>query len=163
MSVINQGKWICANKHADDAAAGSRLVYFRKEVSFSDTASKIPVRISADGRYKLYVNGALVCFGPCKGDDKRRYADEPDLRPYLQTGRNVLAVELLCVGRDAWNSNHSLFTSGLHALYLEGIAAEGWQCRVCDTVCFLTEEEGFSPLHIHEKSIGMDLPYTINK
>ena len=154
MSATNQGKWICAKEHAGEGAAESRLVCFRKELCLSDTASKMPVRISADGRYKLYVNGQFVCFGPCKGDDKRRYTDEPDLSPFLQTGRNVLAVELLCVGGDAWNSNHSLFTSGLHALYLEGIEAEGWRCRSCDTVCFLTEEEGFSPLHIHEKASG---------
>ena len=154
MSVINQGKWIRTNEHSGVNETESRLVCFRKELNLSDAASKMPVRISADGRYKLYVNGTLVCFGPCKGDDKRRYMDETDLGPFLQTGRNVLAVELLCVGSDAWNSNHSLFTSGLHALYLEGIEAEGWRTHSCDTVCFLTEEEGFSPLHIHEKKNG---------
>ena len=154
MSVMNQGNWIFAKEPSGEVTDKTRLVCFRKEIRISDAASKRPVRISADGRYKLYVNGALVCFGPCKGDDKRRYADEPDLRPFLQTGQNVLAVELLCVGSDAWNSNHSLFTSGLHALYLEGIPAEGWRCHRCDTICFLTEEEGFSPLHIHEKKTG---------
>ncbi len=154
MSVINQGKWICAERQSGEGTGESRLVFFRKELSLSGTAAKMPVRISADGRYKLYVNGALVCFGPCKGDDKRRYTDEPDLGPFLKTGQNVLAVELLCVGSDAWNSNHSLFTSGLHALYLEGIEAEGWRCHLCDTVCFSAEEEGFAPLHIHEQRTG---------
>ena len=93
----------------------------------------MPVRISADSRYKLYANGVLVCFGPCKGDDKRRYADELDLRPYLKTGRNLLAVEVLFVGSDAWNSNHSLFTAGLYGLYLEGIEPEGWRCEIVGT------------------------------
>ena len=154
MSADNQGKWICAGEYSGEAVAETRLVCFRRELSLSDIPSEMPVRISADGRYKFYVNGTLVCFGPCKGDDKRRYMDVTDLRPFLRAGRNVLAVELLCVGSDAWNSNHSLFTSGLNALYLEGIPAEGWRCHPCDTVSFLTEEEGFSPLHIHEKMTG---------
>ena len=55
---------------------------FRKTLRLSGSSEKMPVRISADGRYKLYANGKLVCFGPCKGDDKRRYMDEPDLRPF---------------------------------------------------------------------------------
>lgn len=44
-----------------------------------------------------------------------------DLRLFLQTGRNVLAVELLCVGSDAWNSNHSLRTLRrcMHDTYMD--------------------------------------------
>lgn len=154
MAAVNRGKWICPPGSVYEAIDQARLVCFRKELRLSGSSEKRPVRISADGRYKLYANGRLVCFGPCKGDDKRRYMDEPDLRPYLKTGRNVLAVEVLLVGGDAWNSNHSLFTTGLNGLYLEGIEPEGWRCHACDTVRFLAEEEGFSPLHIHEEVTG---------
>ena len=125
MAAVNRGKWICPPGSVYEVIDQARLVCFRKELILSGSSEKMPVRISADGRYKLYVNGALVCFGPCKGDDKRRYADELNLRPFLKTGRNVLAVEVLLVGGDAWNSNHSLFTAGLNGLYLEGIETEG--------------------------------------
>ena len=154
MAAVNRGKWICPPGSVYEAIDQARLVCFRKELRLSGASEKMPVRISADSRYKLYANGELVSFGPCKGDDKRRYADEPDLRPYLRPGRNLLAVEVLFVGSDAWNSNHSLFTAGLNGLYLEGIEPEGWRCHVCDTVRFFAEEEGFSPLHIHEKAAG---------
>ena len=154
MAAVNRGKWICPPGSVCEAIDQARLVCFRKELRLSGSTEKMPVRISADGRYKLYANGKLVCFGPCKGDDKRRYMDEPDLRPYLRPGRNLLAVEVLLVGSDAWNSNHSLFTTGLNGLYLEGIEPEGWRCHACDAVRFLAEEEGFSPLHIHEEATG---------
>ena len=154
MAEKNRGKWICAEKGSREWDAETRLVCFRKELAVSEAEEEMPIRISADGRYKLYVNGTLVCFGPCKGDDQRRYVDELDLRPYLKTGRNVLAAEVLFVGSNAWNSNHSLFTAGLHGLYLEGIELKGWRCYRRDTVRFFAEEEGFSPLHIHEKAAG---------
>ena len=154
MAAVNRGKWICPPGSVYEAIDQARLVCFRKELRLSGSTEKMPVRISADGRYKLYANGKLVCFGPCKGDDKRRYADEPDLRPYLKAGRNLLAVEVLLVGGDAWNSNHSLFTTGLNGLYLEGIEPEGWRCHVCGATRFVAEEKGFSPLHIHEEVTG---------
>ena len=154
MAAVNRGKWICPPGSTCETIGQTQLVCFRKKLSLSGSSEKMPVRISADSRYKLYANGELVCFGPCKGDDKRRYADELDLRPYLKTGQNLLAVEVLFVGSDAWNSNHSLFTAGLNGLYLEGIEPEGWRCHSCDTVRFFAEEEGFSPLHIHEKAAG---------
>ena len=153
MAVNKQGKWICFESGSKKTPAQTRLVCFRKVITLAEPSESMPLRISADGRYKLYVNGALVCFGPCKGDDKRRYFDEIELQPHLRQGRNVLAVELLCVGSDAWDSNHSLFTAGLQALYVEGIEAEGWRCHSA-AVSFPAEEEGFSPLHIHEKAAG---------
>ena len=154
MAAVNRGKWICSPGSVCETIGQTQLVCFRKELRLSGSSEKMPVRISADGRYKLYANGKLVCFGPCKGDDKRRYMDEPDLRPYLRPGRNLLAVEVLLVGSDAWNSNHSLFTAGLNGLYLEGIEPEDWRCHVCGATRFVAEEKGFSPLHIHEEVTG---------
>ncbi len=154
MAIENQGKWIRPAESLSETDAETRLVCFRKEVVLSDPSEARHLRISADSRYKLYINGTLVSFGPCKGDDQRHFADDLDLFPYLKPGRNTLAAEVLVVGDDAWNSNHSLFTAGLPGLYLEGIETEGWRCHVCRSLCFYAEEEGFSPLHIHEKAAG---------
>jgi hypothetical protein len=84
MAVNKQGKWIYAGRGSKGTPAQARLVCFRKVITLAEPSESMPLRISADGRYKLYVNAALVCFGPCKGDDKRRYADRIDLLPFLR-------------------------------------------------------------------------------
>ncbi|MBQ6316715.1 MAG: family 78 glycoside hydrolase catalytic domain [Oscillospiraceae bacterium] len=127
-----------------------QLLYFRHEFDASSLAGTF--RLSADSRYKLFCNGALVQSGPCKGDDKVWYDDDVSLKEILLPGTNVLAVEILWPGNDPWNSNHSLFTMGRPALYVEGIRTQGWRCHTVDTIFFPAEEEGFAPLHIHEQA-----------
>ena len=140
--------WLCPPVGRSET--NTFLCCFRKTLTLAEVPGSLTVTISADARCKLFVNGRFVSFGPCKGDDKRRYADRIDLAPFLFPGKNVLAVELLCVSSDAWNSNHSLFTAGLRGLYIEGVDPEGWRCHLCEGRAFPAEETGFSPLHIHE-------------
>ena len=88
MTISKQANWIAAElEHAE-----TRLVYFRRV--FDALPAQTVLRISADTRYKLYVNGTLVQIGPCKGEDKVWYVDTVELAPYLRPGRNVLAAEL---------------------------------------------------------------------
>ena len=54
------------------------------------------VKVSADNRYKLYVNGMLVSAGPARGDTYYWNYETVDLAPYLMAGKNV-------VGAIVWN------------------------------------------------------------
>lgn len=56
---------------------------------------ELRVRLTASARYRLWVNGAPVLSGPCKGDLSRWYHDEVDLTPQLQEGLNRFAVQVL--------------------------------------------------------------------
>ena len=79
----------------DSAFSHDKQSLFLRRTFPLETTEKIVVRISADSRYKLYVNGRYVLAGPLKGDRFRKYYDEVDLTPYLHTGNNVVAAHVL--------------------------------------------------------------------
>jgi hypothetical protein len=53
------------------------------------------VHISADTRYRLFVNGIPASFGPCKSYPTRWYYDSVDIASLLRKGVNMLAVRVL--------------------------------------------------------------------
>ena len=50
--------------------------------------------ITADNRYKLWVNGQFVARGPARGWPHAQVVDRLDIAPYLQAGPNLLAVQV---------------------------------------------------------------------
>ena len=48
--------------------------------------------MTADNRYKLYLNGRFVSLGPARGDIYNWNFETVDLAPYLIKGKNVLAA-----------------------------------------------------------------------
>ena len=50
------------------------------------------IRITADSRYRLSVNGRYVCRGPARGFQERWPYDEVDIAPFLRKGKNVIAA-----------------------------------------------------------------------
>lgn len=66
---------------------------FRFKRSFSaDRDSRLTVRVSADTRYKLFINGKQVLSGPCKGNRFVTYYETADLSEYLTDGENELTA-----------------------------------------------------------------------
>ncbi len=68
------------------------VCHFRKSVELSAVPSRFVVHVSADNRYKLYVNGELVSLGPARGDIYNWNFETVDLAPYLRSGKNTLAA-----------------------------------------------------------------------
>jgi len=56
------------------------------------------VFVSADNRYRLFVNGEAVCSGPALGDLGHWRYETLDLAPWIRKGRNVLAAEVVNFG-----------------------------------------------------------------
>lgn len=141
---IQTPEWTAADR------AQARVVCFRKRLLRENTNESLPVRITAAGRYKLYVNGHLTQFGPLKGDGAKWFVDAFDLASVLREGENLIAAALLCYPLDGEQGNHSLFRFDRPRLYVDGLGAEGWTCRIDRGTAFVREEERFAPLQIHE-------------
>lgn len=72
---------------------------FRKSFQFDSIPHQFIVHVSADNRYKLYVNGQYVCNGPARGDLMKWYFETIDIAPYLINGENI-------VGAVVWNFSY---------------------------------------------------------
>ena len=76
----------------DNEKAGMYL--FRKSVKLDAVPKSFKVHLSADNRYKLYVNEELVSVGPNWGDLDHWNYETINLAPYLKKGDNILAVKV---------------------------------------------------------------------
>ncbi|SFB49632.1 Alpha-L-rhamnosidase N-terminal domain-containing protein [Cohnella sp. OV330] len=92
--AMKETRWIWL--HEEQVIKGKGLqeqIYFRRSFELEDAAdAELRVRVSADSRYRLYVNGVPVSRGPGKGDSHTQYYEEVDCSPYLREGRNAIAA-----------------------------------------------------------------------
>jgi hypothetical protein len=89
--------WIWHPEWAETSieSAGA-LVHFRKTVSISSVPSQpVYIQITADTKYKLYINSELLVIGPVKGDQHMWFYDEVDIQPFLKAGDNDISVQVL--------------------------------------------------------------------
>ena len=66
--------------------------HFRKTVALDNIPVKFIVHVSADNRYRLFVNGKAVCNGPARGDLYNWYFETVDIAPFLHKGNNIIAA-----------------------------------------------------------------------
>ena len=57
------------------------VYHFRKDIDLAARPSTFPIRVSADNRYRLYVNGIEVASGPARGSHFTRAEAPPILFP----------------------------------------------------------------------------------
>lgn len=116
----------------DEPAEDYGLYYFRKTISLEEQPSQFVVHVSADNRYKLYINEELVSVGPAKGDIQHWNYEIVDLAPYLKSGNNIIAAQVWNEGNLRAVSQFSYRTG----FYLQGTneqtqvigTDESWKC-----------------------------------
>ncbi len=84
-------QWITA---PDATAHGYGVYLFRKRIDLKTVPATFIVHVSADNRYKLYVNEKLVSLGPARGDMFYWNYETVDLTPYLIAGNNIIAAQI---------------------------------------------------------------------
>ncbi|MEN9686744.1 MAG: hypothetical protein RLZZ28_2530, partial [Bacteroidota bacterium] len=91
--ALLKGNWSASWITSPDAFQREYGIYhFRKNISINKKPEKFIVHVSADNRYRLFVNGKAVCLGPARGDLYNWYFETVDIAPYLQAGNNMIAA-----------------------------------------------------------------------
>lgn len=88
---------------------------FRKSVVLSEMPQEGMLRIFADSRYMLWINGQYAARGPARSDPDFQYYDVIDIQPFLKKGKNTIAVLVVYYG---YGTGHSI--SRIPALFVEG-------------------------------------------
>jgi hypothetical protein len=96
-SWTKSAKWIWTPKYREEDNRTGRYFLFRKSFQWAipTTISEFPVHVSADSRYRLYVNGQRASFGPCKSYAEKWHYETVDILPYLKDGENVISARVL--------------------------------------------------------------------
>ncbi|MDO9376139.1 MAG: alpha-L-rhamnosidase C-terminal domain-containing protein [Ferruginibacter sp.] len=82
-------EWIAA-PHDEGLSFG--VYYFRKNIELPAKPASFVIHVSADNRYKLYVNGVMVSLGPAFHDLHNWNYETVDIARYLTTGKNNVAA-----------------------------------------------------------------------
>ena len=133
-----EAQWISVPE-INETAAG--LYLFRKTVSLESVPETFEVYVSADNRYKLYVNEQLVSVGPALGDLKHWNYDTIDLAAFLQSGDNTIAVkvwnegDLKAVAQFSWKTG----------LIMQG-ASEAAKILNTDDTWLCIQDKSYTPL-----------------
>jgi alpha-L-rhamnosidase len=68
------------------------VLFFRKTFKLEQKPTSFIVNVSGDTRYRFYVNGQSVCFGPAKGDRYHWYFETVDISSLLVAGQNTVSA-----------------------------------------------------------------------
>ena len=90
----DSGRWDAEWIISSDADASYGVYLFRKSIELAAVPGEFIINVSADNRYKLYVNGEYVCNGPAKGDVDNWNFDTIDIAARLHAGSNVISAEV---------------------------------------------------------------------
>jgi hypothetical protein len=121
-----------------------RVFYLRKTFVAEDPGSFRRVHVSADSRYKLWINGVPAARGPARFDPLHQQYDTLDLSGIVRPGTNVFAAEIMYWGQGEPSRGGPIFQMSARPAFVlesdeirsdrswkslisEGMAAPSWE------------------------------------
>lgn len=114
---------------------------FRRVFDIEAPPARALLTVTADSRYKLWVNGAFVARGPARCYPQFQSVDEFDVTAHLRPGNNVLAVQVYQPGYSHFAYVHRA-TAGL----LAKLTLQNGTVIVTDTKWRVKRDDSFDPL-----------------
>jgi len=106
------------------------VLHFRRTLDLPSVPGSYTVRVSADNRFILWVNGQRVGDGPARGDLAHWRYEKFDLAPFLKAGSNLITATVWNFGVSAPVAQMSDRTAFLLESEAEGAASSstpnGW-------------------------------------
>lgn len=134
--------------HPSIALSEFAVVHFRRSFSLTSKPSSFIIHVSADNRYRLFVNGKEVCEGPQRSDLWHwRYATV-DIAPYLQVGENIIASQVMNWGQQRAISQFSHQT----AFLLQGHSEKEALVNTGETTWKTFHNTAFTPVEVGWKN-----------
>jgi alpha-L-rhamnosidase len=136
--------WLTVPNESPD---GYGVYLFRKTVELNAKPAAFIIHVSADNRYKLFVNEKLVSLGPARGDLSHWNFETVDIANYLKAGKNIIAAQVWNVGE--WKPEAQIsFRTGF---ILQGATAkeavvntnDTWKCE---------RDKSYAPLKFNARS-----------
>ena len=106
----------------DTISNENAVYYFKKEYDVKEQGKSV-IKIFAETRYKLYINGKLAGVGPCKSSSDVKYYDELDISGYIKKGKNTFEVTVLQLANDLYSDKY---------IFLQSVVRSG---DMCLTIC----------------------------
>ncbi|HEY0740678.1 MAG TPA: alpha-L-rhamnosidase C-terminal domain-containing protein [Chryseosolibacter sp.] len=136
----------------DEPAKQYGVYHFRKTVELPSKPSSFVVNVSADNRYKLYVNDNLVSLGPARGDMYHWNFETVDVSKYLTPGKNTFAALVWNEGDfrpEAQISNKTGFILQGNTESEEVVNTNNtWKCKRSDAYRPITESIGYPTYYV---------------
>jgi len=108
LEAAAKAKWIWYDHERNYDLINARM-QARRAFTLKSVPKKCVIGVTADTRYRLYVNGEYVCRGPARGFQSHWPYDEVDIAPYLRKGKNVLAAVAHNLGISTYRYLHQGF------------------------------------------------------
>jgi hypothetical protein len=130
--------WI-GSDHAFDLAEA--YLNFKRDVTFDKVPNAAILTITADSRYKLWLNGSYVHRGPARCWPHAQQIDEINIAPFLRAGINAVAVQVYSPGYSHFAYVHRGATGLLAWLECDGTVA-----MVTDQTWHVQRDPSWDPL-----------------
>jgi alpha-L-rhamnosidase len=135
--------------HPDIARDQYGVFHFRRVVTLESEPEEFIVHVSADNRYRLFVNGQQVASGPQRSDLMHWRYETLDLAPHLRAGRNVLAALVW-----NWGSERPVAQFSYHTGFL--LQGDGERESIVNTnhEWRVLHDSGYEPIPIGSGDVG---------
>ena len=136
--------------HPEIAGSEYGVYHFRKDLELEALPERFTIHVSADNRYRLYVNGVSIVAGPQRSDVMHWRFEEVDIAPWLHAGNNVIAAVVWNWGEHKPVAQHSFRTGFL----VRGATATEAIVNTGSTPWKVLANEGYSALPVSREQVG---------